>query len=43
VLEALSHFRAELDALTRAIETGNADALRAALSPAQARRSTLFR
>lgn len=43
VLEALAQFRAELDSLTRAIEAGDADALRTALEPAQARRSLLFR
>jgi prephenate dehydrogenase len=43
ILDSLSKFRAELDALTAAIESGDPDSLRAALAPAQTKRSELFK
>lgn len=43
ILDALSNFRAELDTLTAAIESGNPDSLRAALESAQAKRSEMFK
>jgi prephenate dehydrogenase len=42
VLAALAGYRAELETLTRLIEQGDAEALRAALGPARARRAELF-
>ena len=43
VLNSLSNFRAELEALTAALESGNPAALRAALESAQAKRSEMFK
>jgi prephenate dehydrogenase len=43
VLGSLSRFRAELDSLTAAIESGDPAALRAALENAQAKRSEMFK
>lgn len=43
VLDALACFRAELDSLTRAIESGDPERLRAALTPAQSQRSLMFK
>lgn len=43
VLNALAAYREELEALAVAIEAGDADALRKALAPAQAKRAELFR
>ncbi len=42
VTKALASYRAELEALTRLIEQGDAAALRAALEPARAKRLELF-
>jgi prephenate dehydrogenase len=42
VARALAGYRAELEALARLIDQGDAAALRAALEPAQAKRSELF-
>lgn len=41
LLNALAAYRQELDALTAAVESGDADRIRAALEPAQAKRSEL--
>jgi prephenate dehydrogenase len=43
VLAALAGYRTELETLTDLIERGDAEALRAALAPAQAKRSALFK
>jgi len=43
VLEALGHYRAQTERLTALIERGDAEALRAALAPAQVRRAALFK
>jgi prephenate dehydrogenase len=43
VLRALEAYRTELETLTAAIETGEAEEIRAALAPAQARRAELFK
>jgi len=43
VLDSLSRFRAELEALTAAIDSGDADALRAVLESAQRKRSEMFK
>ncbi len=43
VLDALSHFRAELEALTAALEPGDPAALRATLESAQSKRSEMFK
>jgi prephenate dehydrogenase len=43
ILDALATYRNELEALTAAIESGDADLIRAALAPAQAKRAELFR
>jgi prephenate dehydrogenase len=43
VLRAVAGYRAELETLARLIEQGDAEALRAALAPAQAKRAGLFR
>jgi prephenate dehydrogenase len=43
VLEALAGYRAELEALTGLVEQGDAEALRAALAPAQAQRAGMFK
>ncbi len=43
VREALAGYRAELEALTRLVETGDEATLRAALAPTQARRAAMFR
>jgi prephenate dehydrogenase len=42
VLQALGRYRRELDGLAELIEAGDADALRAWLAPAQARRGSMF-
>jgi prephenate dehydrogenase len=42
VLSALAAYREELEGLAVAIEAGDADALRKALAPAQAKRAELF-
>jgi prephenate dehydrogenase len=42
ILEALAGYRRELDGLAQLIEAGDADGLRAALAPAQARPRELF-
>jgi prephenate dehydrogenase len=43
ILDSLKQFRAELDALAAAIESGDPDSLRAALESAQTKRSELFK
>jgi prephenate dehydrogenase len=43
VLRALAAYRRELQTLTTAIESGDADEIRAALAPAQAKRAELFK
>ncbi|MDW8325541.1 MAG: prephenate dehydrogenase/arogenate dehydrogenase family protein [Anaerolineales bacterium] len=43
VLRALAAYRRELDTLATAIESGEADVIRAALAPAQAKRAELFK
>ncbi|MCS6909418.1 MAG: prephenate dehydrogenase/arogenate dehydrogenase family protein [Anaerolineales bacterium] len=43
VLRALAAYRRELDMLVAAIESGEADVIRAALAPAQAKRAELFK
>jgi prephenate dehydrogenase len=43
VLDSLSRFRAELEALTAAIESGDPAVLRAALESAQRKRSEVFK
>jgi prephenate dehydrogenase len=43
VLRALAGYRAELETLTHLIEQGDAEALRAALEPAQAKRAAMFK
>jgi prephenate dehydrogenase len=43
ILDALALYRGELDSLETAIRQGDADGVRAALAPAQAQRSELFR
>ena len=43
ILEALALYRGELEALEAAIRHGDAEGVRAALAPAQAQRSELFR
>ncbi len=42
-LDSLSRFRTELDSLTAAIDSGDADALRAVLESAQRKRSEMFK
>lgn len=43
ILDTLAHFRSELDSLTLAIQSGDADKLRAALAAAQEQRSGMYR
>jgi prephenate dehydrogenase len=43
ILDSLSRFRAELEALTAAIESADPAALRAALEAAQSKRSEMFK
>jgi prephenate dehydrogenase len=42
VLQALGRYRQELDALAAVVESGDPEAIRAALAPAQAKRAELF-
>jgi prephenate dehydrogenase len=43
ILDALKDYRAELDALTTLVESGDEEALRAALAPVQQQRARLFK
>jgi prephenate dehydrogenase len=43
ILDALRRYRHELDTLIALMDTADPDALRAALAPAQSRRSELFK
>jgi len=43
ILQSLGQYRRELDGLAELIETGDPEALRAALAPAQARRREMFK